>query len=65
MAQKRQITQDEWERILPAIKARFSDSTTEIGYSVFVKGERQIDVAAQMGVTKQNVGLASKAIWTF
>lgn len=62
MAQKRRMTQDEWERLMPAMQT-FSHLTTEIGYSVLVKGESQVDVAKRVGRTKQNVGNTITRIW--
>ncbi|WP_387691751.1 TrfB-related DNA-binding protein [Photorhabdus sp. RM71S] len=61
MAQKRRMTQDEWNRLLPAMQT-FTHLTTEIGHSVLVKGERQKDVADRVDRTKQNVGNTVKRI---
>ncbi|MCW7763381.1 TrfB-related DNA-binding protein [Photorhabdus luminescens] len=62
MAQKHRMTQDEWNRFLPAMQT-FTHLTTEIGHSVLVKGERRKDVADRVGRTKQNVGNTVKRIW--
>ena len=62
MAQKRQMTQQEWDRLSP-IMSTFAHITTEIGYAVLVKGERQADVAIRVDRTKQNVANAVKRIW--
>lgn len=62
MAQKKQMTQQEWDRLIPAM-ATYAHITTEIGYAVLVEGERQTDVAVRVGRTKQNVANAVKRIW--
>ncbi|ELT8232555.1 ArdK family transcriptional regulator [Salmonella enterica] len=62
MAQKRSMTQEEWDRLLPAMQT-FTHLTTEIGHSVLVKGESQTDVATRVGRSKQNVGGTVKRIW--
>lgn len=62
MAQKKQMTQQEWDRLVPAM-ATYAHITTEIGYAVLVDGERQTDVAVRVGRTKQNVANAVKRIW--
>lgn len=62
MAQKRRITQPEWDSLYPEMTT-FADITTEIGYAVLVQQQRQADVAAKLGRTKQNVANAVKRVW--
>ncbi|WP_340613239.1 TrfB-related DNA-binding protein [Xenorhabdus thailandensis] len=62
MTQKRRMTQDEWNRLLPAMQT-LTHLSTEIGHSVLVKGESQKDVADRVGRTKQNVNSTVKRIW--
>ncbi|WP_208951025.1 TrfB-related DNA-binding protein [Rahnella sp. ChDrAdgB13] len=60
--QTRSMTQDEWDLIFPAMQG-FTHLSTEIGYSVLVKGESNKEVAERVGRTKQNVGSTVKRIW--
>ncbi|EAS5284189.1 TPA: ArdK family transcriptional regulator [Klebsiella pneumoniae] len=60
--QTRSMTQEEWDRLLPAMQT-FTHLSTEIGHSVLVKGESNKDVAERVGRTKQNVGSTVKRIW--
>lgn len=62
MAHKRKISQQEWERILPAMET-FAEITTKMAYLVLVKEEKQSDVATQLARSKQNVGNAVKRVW--
>ncbi|HBR2605931.1 transcriptional regulator KorA [Erwinia rhapontici] len=62
MAHKRKISQEEWDRILPAMET-FADITTQIAYLVLVKDEKQSDVATHLARSKQNVGNAVKRVW--
>ncbi len=62
MAHKRKISQQEWDRILPAMET-FAPITTQMAYLVLVKDEKQTDVAAQLERSKQNVGNAVKRVW--
>ncbi len=59
--QTRSMTQEEWDRLLPAMQT-FTHLSTEIGHSVLVK-ESNKDVAERVGRTKQNVGSTVKRIW--
>ena len=52
MAQKNRITEAEWTQLLPHM-ATLAHITTDIGYSVLVKGEKASDVAARVGRSKQ------------
>lgn len=62
MAHKRKISQQEWERILPAMET-FAEITIKMAYLVLVKEEKQSDVATQLARSKQNVGNAVKRVW--
>lgn len=62
MAQKRQISEKEWQNLLPLMET-FASVTTEIAYSVLVKGESQVDVAARKKRSKQSIGMAVKRVW--
>ncbi len=57
MAQKNRISETEWKQLLPQM-ASFAHITTDIGYSVLVKGEKSSDVAS-----KQNISSTVKRIW--
>ena len=50
MAQKRQISEKEWENLLPLMET-FATVTTDIAYAVLVKGESQVDVAARKNLS--------------
>lgn len=60
--QTRSMTQEEWDMLVPAMQS-LTHLSTEIGYSVLVKGESNKDVAERVGRTKQNVGSTVKRIW--
>ncbi|MGP6939633.1 TrfB-related DNA-binding protein [Klebsiella pneumoniae] len=62
MAQKNRITEAEWKQLLPKM-ASLAHITTDIGYSVLVKGEKATDVAARVGRSKQNISSTAKRIW--
>jgi len=62
MAQKNRITEAEWTQLLPQM-ASFAHITTDIGYSVLVKGEKASDVATRVGRSKQNISSTVKRIW--
>lgn len=62
MAQKRQISEKEWENLLPLMET-FATVTTDIAYAVLVKGESQVDVAARKNRSKQSIGMAVKRVW--
>ena len=62
MAQKNRITEAEWTQLLPHM-ASLAHITTDIGYSVLVKGEKASDVAARVGRSKQNISSTAKRIW--
>ncbi|EPL2117092.1 TPA: ArdK family transcriptional regulator [Klebsiella pneumoniae] len=62
MAQKNRITEAEWKLLLPKM-ASLAHITTDIGYSVLVKGEKATDVAARVGRSKQNISSTAKRIW--
>jgi hypothetical protein len=62
MAQKRKISEQEWLRLLPLMES-FASVTTDIAYAVLVKGESQVDVAAQKNRSKQSIGMAVKRVW--
>ncbi|MBE0003251.1 ArdK family transcriptional regulator, partial [Escherichia coli] len=51
MAQKNRISETEWKQLLPQM-ASFAHITTDIGYSVLVKGEKSSDVAMRVGRSK-------------
>lgn len=60
--QTRSMTQEEWDLLLPALQ-KFTHLSTDIAYSVLVKGESNKDVADRVGRTKQNIGSTVKRIW--
>lgn len=62
MAQKNRISETEWKQLLPQM-ASFAHITTDIGYSVLVKGEKSSDVATRVGRSKQNISSTVKRIW--
>ncbi|HGZ1546858.1 TPA: TrfB-related DNA-binding protein [Escherichia coli O25b:H4-ST131] len=62
MAQKNRITEAEWKQLLPKM-ASLAHITTDIGFSVLVKGEKATDVAARVGRSKQNISSTAKRIW--
>lgn len=62
MAQKNRITEAEWKQLMPQM-ASFAHITTDIGYSVLVKGEKPSDVATRVGRSKQNISSTVKRIW--
>lgn len=62
MAQKRKISEKEWQNLLPLMET-FASVTTEIGYAVLVKGESQVGVAARKERSKQSIGMAVKRVW--
>jgi len=62
MAQKRKISEREWQSLLPLMET-FASVTTDIAYSVLVKGESQVDVAARKIRSKQSIGMAVKRVW--
>ncbi|UYA92970.1 transcriptional regulator KorA (plasmid) [Raoultella planticola] len=62
MSQKNRISETEWKQLLPQM-ASFAHITTDIGYSVLVKGEKSSDVAMRVGRSKQNISSTVKRIW--
>ncbi|EGV7333429.1 TPA: ArdK family transcriptional regulator, partial [Enterobacter hormaechei] len=50
------------KQLLPQM-ASFAHITTDIGYSVLVKGEKSSDVATRVGRSKQNISSTVKRIW--
>ena len=62
MAKSNQITDTEWQQLLPHMTT-FAGITLDIGYSVLVKGEKPVDVAERVGRSKQNISSTVKRIW--
>ncbi|WP_042857978.1 TrfB-related DNA-binding protein [Dickeya sp. NCPPB 3274] len=54
-------TQEEWDNIVPSLR-RFSMSTVQAVHAVLVKGERQVDVVHELGLSKQSVNKALKKV---
>lgn len=62
MAQKRKISEKEWQRLLPLMES-FASVTTDVAYAVLVKGESQVDVAARKNRSKQSIAISVKRVW--
>ncbi len=62
MAQKNRISETEWKQLLPQM-ASFAHITTDIGYSVLVKGEKSSDVATRVGRSKQNISRNYRTVY--
>lgn len=64
MAQKRKISEQEWQRLLPLMES-FASVTTDVAYAVLVKGESQVEVAARKNRSKQSIAISVKRVWEF
>lgn len=55
------ISPEEWEKLLPALES-CSVITLKIGRAVLVEGNRQSDVARELGKTRQAVAASVKRV---
>jgi len=62
MNETRRLTQEDWDRLLPAMQS-LSNNTTNIGHAVLVEGEERSAVAERLKITKQAVSNTIRRIW--
>lgn len=55
------FSKEEWEAYLPCLRT-YNDSTKQYAFMVLVEGRSVVDVAREVGVSKQTVHIAVKRV---